>query len=171
MTTLREAAQQALEALAEHGAAYMHHEAEYRKAITTLKAALEQPEQAEPVAWIEHGLVEAPDGLVWEKRSVGYYTPLYTHPPRHPRKGEYMTRDDIIHMAREAGFDPEDGGVFRFDNFNLERFAALVAAQEREACAAVCDARYMGDNNREDMEARRCAAAIRARGRHDPLET
>jgi hypothetical protein len=41
---------------------------------------------------------------------------------------------------------------------------AIVAAQEREACAAVCDARYMGDNNREDMEARRCAAAIRARG-------
>ena len=37
------------------------------------------------------------------------------------------------------------------------------AAQEREACAKVCDARYMGDNNREDMEAKRCAAAIRAR--------
>ena len=35
---------------------------------------------------------------------------------------------------------------------------------EREACAKVCDARYMGDNNREDMEAKRCAAAIRARG-------
>jgi len=35
---------------------------------------------------------------------------------------------------------------------------------EREACAKVCDARYMGDNNREDAEARRCAAAIRARG-------
>lgn len=34
---------------------------------------------------------------------------------------------------------------------------------EREACAKVCEARYMGDNNREDMEARRCAAAIRAR--------
>lgn len=35
---------------------------------------------------------------------------------------------------------------------------------EREVCANVCDARYMGDNNREDMEARRCAAAIRDRG-------
>ena len=34
---------------------------------------------------------------------------------------------------------------------------------EREACAKVCDSRYMGDNNREDMEAKRCAAAIRAR--------
>lgn len=39
----------------------------------------------------------------------------------------------------------------------------LVQAQEREACAAVCDARFMGDLNREDQEARRCAAAIRAR--------
>jgi hypothetical protein len=35
---------------------------------------------------------------------------------------------------------------------------------EREACAKVCESRYMGDNNREDMEARRCADAIRARG-------
>lgn len=34
----------------------------------------------EPVAWIEHGLVEAPDGLVWERGTVGHYTPLYTHP-------------------------------------------------------------------------------------------
>jgi len=40
----------------------------------------------------------------------------------------------------------------------------LIQAREREACAKVCDARYMGDNNREDMESRRCAAAIRARG-------
>ncbi|WP_143757419.1 hypothetical protein [Burkholderia singularis] len=31
-----------------------------------------------------------------------------------------------------------------------------------EECAKVCDARYMGNNNREDMEARRCAEAIRA---------
>lgn len=37
------------------------------------------------------------------------------------------------------------------------------ATEEREACAKVCEARYMGDNNREDMEARRCAAAIRER--------
>ena len=37
-------------------------------------------------------------------------------------------------------------------------------AHEREACAQVCEARFMGDMTREDMEARRCAAAIRARG-------
>jgi hypothetical protein len=35
---------------------------------------------------------------------------------------------------------------------------------EREACAKVCESRVMGDLNREDMEARRCAEAIRARG-------
>lgn len=37
--------------------------------------------------------------------------------------------------------------------------------EEREACAKLCDARYMGDNNREDMEAKNCAAAIRARSK------
>ncbi len=37
-------------------------------------------------------------------------------------------------------------------------------AHEREECAQVCEARFMGDMTREDMEARRCAAAIRARG-------
>lgn len=30
-----------------------------------------------------------------------------------------------------------------------------------EAAARKCDARYMGDNSREDWEARRCAEAIR----------
>jgi hypothetical protein len=37
----------------------------------------------------------------------------------------------------------------------------LIRAQVLEEAAKVCDARYMGDNNREDMEARRCAQAIR----------
>ena len=99
-----------------------------------------------------------------------------------------MTKEEIIRMARESGIELYGLGRDR-ENFLciLERFAALVAAAEREACkqwfiedserfaaqvalaereacAKVCDARYMGDNNREDMEARRCAAAIRARG-------
>ena len=39
------------------------------------------------------------------------------------------------------------------------------AKEEREACAKVCDSRVMGDNNREDMEAKRCAEEIRERGR------
>jgi hypothetical protein len=69
---------------------------------------------------------------------------------------------DTIDMAREAGFNLN----FRITGSNeaLDRLVALVRADEREACAKVCDKRYMGDNNREDMEAKRCAAAIRARG-------
>ena len=69
-----------------------------------------------------------------------------------------MTRDEIIKMAREAGIHvyPEFEAAF-------EHFAALIASAEREACAKVCDSRYMGDNTREDMEAKRCARDIRAR--------
>ena len=77
-----------------------------------------------------------------------------------------MNRDDIIRMAREASNTPIDHHATPelFGANQLERFAALVAATEREECARVCEARFMGDLNREDMEARRCAAAIRARG-------
>ena len=66
-----------------------------------------------------------------------------------------MTRDDIIRMAREAGieFDPR-WGTCSTGNVQLERFAALVAAAEREACAKVA----------EEWFARAIAAAIRARG-------
>jgi hypothetical protein len=67
-----------------------------------------------------------------------------------------------IEMAREAGL--ERGGYWEFDLVRFEHFVALVRADEREACAKVCDARYMGDNNREDMEAKKCAEAIRERG-------
>jgi hypothetical protein len=70
--------------------------------------------------------------------------------------------ENIIKLAREAGLFVPQAGIPK--NGALMRFVALVRADEREACAKVCDARYMGDNNREDMEARRCAAAIRARG-------
>lgn len=44
------------------------------------------------------------------------------------------------------------------------RMAEELVLAERESCAKVCESRYMGDNNREDQEAKRCAAAIRARG-------
>jgi hypothetical protein len=43
-------AQQALEALEEHGSAYLYHGTEYQKAITALRKALAQPVQ-EPVVW------------------------------------------------------------------------------------------------------------------------
>jgi hypothetical protein len=87
-----------------------------------------------------------------------------------------MKREEVMEMAYEsgviAGYEGEPDLLERFAELVARRaldssypeMVAIVAAQEREACAAVCDARYMGDNNREDMEARRCAAAIRARG-------
>lgn len=75
-----------------------------------------------------------------------------------------MTRDEIIKMAREAwGSDHE---IFWFDDCGIERFAALVAAAEREACAELLDenAKLCVKNKmlREILEAN--ADAIRARG-------
>ena len=53
-----------------------------------------------------------------------------------------MTHDEIINMAREAGFcfiTQRDGAVLLEHSDLIERFAALVAAEEREACAKICD--------------------------------
>ena len=51
-----------------------------------------------------------------------------------------MNREDIIRIAGEAGLPLawiSEKGVIQWEQ--LERFAALVAAAEREACAKVCD--------------------------------
>jgi len=65
-----------------------------------------------------------------------------------------MTKDDVIRMARDSGcVDPM---VFLA---SYERFAALVAAAEREACADICDQHATCEGT-----AQLCAAAIRARG-------
>ena len=69
-----------------------------------------------------------------------------------------MNREEIIRMAREAGFNPVSYMGANLELF--ERFAALVAAHEREACAQVCD--DMDHNG--VMIAADCAAGIRARG-------
>lgn len=81
-----------------------------------------------------------------------------------------MNSDDIIRMAEHAGFGMPVQ-VFQFRAEELERFARLVAAAEREACAKVCEATAKAlEINREDIEpmprtvAIQCAAAIRARG-------
>lgn len=91
-----------------------------------------------------------------------------------------MTREDITKMAIKAGFVGMDG-----DHGALRRFAALVAAAEREACAKVCDginedqwALYKGSPPYTGQELERardytsgksdgaevCAVSIRARG-------
>ena len=80
-----------------------------------------------------------------------------------------MTREDIIRMAREAGLPTawiSESGVLRWSE--LTRFAALVAAAEREECAKVCDAiaAHLTGNycDSEAFGAEDSAAAIRARG-------
>jgi hypothetical protein len=80
-----------------------------------------------------------------------------------------MTRDDIIRMAREVWFA---GEVYIGPSTEpLERFAALVAKHEREACANVCDEiekrkwqAVMHGGEMQGIGARDCAAAIRERG-------
>ena len=67
-----------------------------------------------------------------------------------------MNREDIIRMAREAGFT--EGDISLFPDL-IAHFAALIAATEREACAKACE--DMDHNG--VMIAADCAAAIRAR--------
>ena len=67
-----------------------------------------------------------------------------------------MTRDDILRIAREAGMP----SLSLIDIGYLEKFAALVAAAEREACAELCEAL----NSESDyIYGDECAAAIRSR--------
>ena len=75
-----------------------------------------------------------------------------------------MTQDEIIRMALEAGYQSvylSDAPIGRSYQF-LERFAALVAAHEREACAKVCE--ELDKHFDYTIAARQCAAYIRARG-------
>jgi hypothetical protein len=83
-----------------------------------------------------------------------------------------MTRDDIIRLAREVDAEISafidyhyDQEMVVFSKGQLERFAALVAAAEREACAEACKNPCVND---EDIHhwptSEMCAAAIRARG-------
>jgi len=77
-----------------------------------------------------------------------------------------MNRGDIIRMFEKAnGWSPKG-----FDNTldDLERFAALVAAAEREACAKVCEAGTGAPVQMRTLEIlrqerERIAYAIRAR--------
>ena len=77
-----------------------------------------------------------------------------------------MNQDDIIRIARDAGFPFNKYGLLQGDDDGeiditdmLVRFAELVAAAEREACAGICD-RFA----ERHMHPAECAAAIRARG-------
>lgn len=92
-----------------------------------------------------------------------------------------MSHEELIAMAREADPFGDDGRLVSLamrTTGTLERFAALVAAREREACAQVCRSEmaraiYNLDNdlgiNRNFWNgcsemAASCAASITARG-------
>ena len=74
-----------------------------------------------------------------------------------------MNKDEIIRMAQSAGVS-WSLGIGGMEDF-LERFAHLVAAREREACAKECEhtAVRMGS----EWMAHHCATAIRSRGNND----
>jgi len=74
-----------------------------------------------------------------------------------------MTREDIIRMAREAKLNIGPAGMGQTvwgGDAELERFAVLVAAAEREACAKVCDE---VDKESQSQWPKRLATMIRAR--------
>ena len=84
-----------------------------------------------------------------------------------------MTREEVLRWAEEADLY-QDGKFFVCDADELVRFAALVAAAEREACANLCESEARmhdhGDvtgrgagGDRADV-ARTCAAVIRQAG-------
>jgi hypothetical protein len=66
-----------------------------------------------------------------------------------------MTQDEIIEMAKQCGI------VVGYPKYqDIEAFAKLVAAKEREACAKLCES----EGIRIDASYMTCAEAIRARG-------
>ena len=87
-----------------------------------------------------------------------------------------MNREDIIRMARESGLHRQQHNLmsnpvqhrFSYDGYeeNLERFAALVAFAEREAC--IVDIQWhiprSGRHTPEYQMAMRMIERIRARG-------
>ena len=88
-----------------------------------------------------------------------------------------MTREEIIDMARQAlKQEPREdwnSTAWVFADETLEAFAKLVAENERDACAEICDGFYLSWINIQGRYefmgegASECAGAIRARGNHD----
>jgi len=75
-----------------------------------------------------------------------------------------MTQDEIIEMAKQAGFTQPEGETW-YEAFPqcIETLIKLVAAKEREACAKVCEEHLDGLSMIGGAFVT-CASAIRARG-------
>ena len=76
-----------------------------------------------------------------------------------------MNRDDIIRMAQEvSGVEfpaSMDGVKIGMGIEHLERFANLVAAAEREACAKVCERAVGSASMYQDVDAANSAYRIK----------
>jgi hypothetical protein len=80
-----------------------------------------------------------------------------------------MKQEDIIRMAREAGLHYSGRCTLTGMESHIERFAALVASAEREACAKDLDdaseaAKDVDPQGFVWRAVKDCADAIRARG-------
>lgn len=80
-----------------------------------------------------------------------------------------MTPDDIIRMAQEAGFQFPNDYDLTEPTSRLERFAALVAAHEREECAKLAGQTLCASMTGYFVDpvgvwGTACESAIRARG-------
>lgn len=72
-----------------------------------------------------------------------------------------MDHQEIIRMAREAGFEHIAEADYWHPLF--ERFAALVAEHERNACAKVCEELVIEVVGNSALAIDQCARSIRAR--------
>jgi hypothetical protein len=87
-----------------------------------------------------------------------------------------MNTERIRELAEQAGISlsQKDYSYYWVESAeDIEKFAALVAAEEREACAKVCESLEIPDTiegshpdyvDGKRMAVMQCAAAIRARG-------
>ena len=75
-----------------------------------------------------------------------------------------MTQDEIIEMAKKAGFDPHDmSSDFTCNLKDINSFAKLVAQHEREACAKIVEESSLPDTYSQECLPE-IANDIRARG-------
>jgi hypothetical protein len=142
MTTLREAAQQALETLEALSAAeniiWVQKRAEIE--VEHLRAALAQPEQAEPVAWIpSQNLEEARRApfvcrvSLARQRHRTDFVALYTQPPR--REWQGLTNEEMYGLYRRAGLEayyPRDGVVQGDYDRRIDAYARAIETKLKE---------------------------------------
>ena len=78
-----------------------------------------------------------------------------------------MNRDDIIRMAREA-WDRDTDPWLTYEQAFLERFAALVRADEREACAKLAEKTVCDTHLPTGVKIYGTKAAVAIRARSNP---